>query len=313
MSFSWLKKNVSKKVKDEIRLSNRISSRFTSIIKRTNNIHRRLYSSIKKSIEKKRLESNDLANTSLFNTDAKNIAINLNKVLNDNNEENKNDEKVISNTNDSKPSHKTVRNILLDINKNDKKQAINQKNNESKKRQKKSFISNNPKQIKLNGKIYNFKTTMNKKFFLPSKMKEKTTNVPNPKKDVIDHTRTDNNFNLLNINIPNKPHVKKYTNLTYRPNNYYNLQKAQYHNNRNIIKSISFDYKDNSQFPYNKIQTSDSSFNEKKNINLNFNTNIHYISIIERERKKRNPKSENLPDISVPNILYLFIYLEKIF
>jgi hypothetical protein len=282
-------------------LSNRISSRFTRIIKRTNNVHRRLYSSIKKSIEKKRLESNDLANTSHFNTDVKNISINLNKVLDDNNEENKNDEKIISIANDKQTSHKISRNILLDINKNNKKQAINQKNEEIKKGQRKKLIPNTPKQIKINGKIYYFKTTMYKKICLPSKLKEKTTNITNSKKDVFGHTKTDNNFNLLNINIPNKPHIKKYTNLTYRPYNYYNLQKAQYHNNRNIIKSTSFDYKDNSQFLYNKIQTGDSSFNGKKDINLNLKTNIHYISIIERERKKRNPKSENLADIFVPN------------
>ena len=92
MSFSWLKKNDSKKIKDETIFSNKVSSRFSGIIKRTNNVHRRLYSSIKKSIEKKRRESN----TSLFNADVKNITINLNNVLDDYNAKNKNDEKVIS-------------------------------------------------------------------------------------------------------------------------------------------------------------------------------------------------------------------------
>ena len=73
----------------------------------------------------------------------------------------------------------------------------------------KSLIPNNPKKMKLNGKNYNVKTTNNEKIFLSSKMKEKTANIPKPKKGVIGHTRTDNNFNLLNINIPNKPHIKK--------------------------------------------------------------------------------------------------------
>ena len=74
MSFSWLKKKGSKNIKDETKFSYKVSSRFSGIIKRTNNVHSRLYSSIKKSIEKKRRESN----TSLFNADVKNITINLN-------------------------------------------------------------------------------------------------------------------------------------------------------------------------------------------------------------------------------------------
>ena len=295
MSFSWLKKNGSKKIKDETIFPKKVSSRFNSIIKRTNNVHRRLYVSIKKSIEKKKRESN----ASLITTDVKNITTNLNNLLDDDNAKNKNDEKVISITKDSKIKHKIHRNILLNINKNNKKQAINLKNEEAKKIQKISLIINNPKKMKLNGKIYNVKTTNNEKIVLSSKMNEKTTNIPNPKKDVIGHIRTDNNFNLLNINIPNEPHIKKNINLILGPNT--NLQQAQNDNNKTITKVTSFNYQENPQFLYNKIQTRDSNFKGGKNINDNFNTNIHYSSIIERERKKRNPKIQNLSNIYVPN------------
>ena len=295
MSFSWSKKNGSKEIKDETIFPNKVSSKYIGIIKRTNNVHRRLYSSIKKSIEKKRRESN----ASLITTDVKNITTNLNNLLDDDNAKNKNDEKVISIIKDSKIKHKITSNILLNINKNNKKQAINLKNDEAKKRQKISLIPNNPKKMKLNGKIYNVKTTNNEKIVLSSKMNEKTTNIPNTKKDVIGHIRTDNNFNLLNINIPNKPHIKKNTNLILGPNT--NLQQAQNENKKTITKVTSFDYKENPQFLYNKIQTRDSNFKGEKNINDNFNTNIHYSSIIERERKKRNPKIQKLSDIYVPN------------
>ena len=71
MGFTLLNKTNSKQVKDKAIASSLISSKLTSITKRKNNVHRRLYNHIKSSIERKRLELSDLANISPFNSDFK--------------------------------------------------------------------------------------------------------------------------------------------------------------------------------------------------------------------------------------------------
>jgi hypothetical protein len=289
MSFSWLNKDRSKKLNSETIFLSQFSSRISNINKGKDNTHKRLFIHIKSSIEKKRKESPLIENTDISNSHFINKSFNFSKIHDFNFAKNKNDENVISITNDSKISHKIDKNILFNINinnKNYKKQTINQKNTGIKKTQLKNINQNILKSKKLNNKFYNNRTILNKKILPPFSIKDKITNIQNPKKDVNCQTKTNNNFNSLKVNIPNNSYLKQSANFTERPNINYNLIRDQRNNNRNVAKSISFDYQANTQFLNNKNHIKDSSFNKPKNIINNLIKDIRYSSIFGTERKK---------------------------
>ena len=286
MSFSWLNKGRSKKLKSETIFLSQFSSRISNINKGKDNTHKRLFIHIKSSIEKKRKESPLIENTDISNSHFINKSFNFSKIHDFNFAKNKNDENVISITNDSKKNHKINKNILFNINKNNKKQVISQKNAGIKKTQLKNINQNILKTKKLNNKFYNNRTILNKKILPPFSIKDKITNIQNPKKDVNCQTKTNNNFNSLKVNIPNNSYLKQSANFTERPNINYNLIKDQRNNNRNVAKSISFDYQANTQFLNNKNHIKDSSFNKPKNIINNLIKDIRYSSIFGTERKK---------------------------
>ena len=108
------------------------------------------------------------------------------------------------------------------------------------------------------------------------------------------HIRTENNYNLMENNIPKKPISKKSTNLTYKSNINSKFKTIQYHDKRNFSQLLNFDSKQNTKFGNNQSPTIDIDFNNKSNTKYNLNEKIHYKSIVtEIERKKEKQKNQN--------------------
>ena len=299
--FSSLNKNVSKKNKKDIIFLSQISPRITDINKGKNNTYRRMYSLLKSSVEKKRKELSNLAESERLNSDFKMISINLSKNVDDENGKNTKSENVINITDDMNNIKRINKNILDNI--NNKMQIFNQKNIKVKKTMLKNFFRGNPKSIK---KIPINKMSLNKKIFLNFNNKPKLLNIPNQQNDIKSHIRknNNNNFKLIKDNIKKLIIKNSMTNLAQKQNIKYNLKTYQYQNKRNLAKYANFNNKEITHFPNNKNQLKDTSCNNKININSKLINDIHYTSIIKSEREKENLKKGNyLCDISLPNNL----------
>ena len=294
-SFSRLNTNYSKIIKEDILFSSQYSARYTDINKGKNNAHKRIYSLLKNSVEKKRNESLNLAESERLNSDLKKITINLSKSVDD---KNLNGENVISINNDSNIVKKIDKNILNNT-KSNKKGIIDRKNIKVKKTKLKDYIKNKPKS---NKNINCKKISINKQISLNLHDKSIFKNFPNRQNDKKIYINTDNNLKLLKDNCKKRIIKNSITNITQKQNIKYNLQNYQCRNESNLEKSINLDFDTIDYFPNNKNNIIYSSLNNKININYNLDNNIHYKSIIKSERKKENLKKKNyVPESTLLN------------
>ena len=259
-----------------------ISDRIPNINKGKKNGHKRIYSFLKNSVEKKRKQLSTLAEFDGFNSYFNKISYNLSKSVDDKNDKNINSENVISITNDSNIVKKINKSILDNINNN--KKISNKKNIKVEKTKLKDFINNNPK---LNKKIFGNKMALNKKIHFDLNKKPKSIIIDNQQNDKKNHIRTDNNFNLSKDNILNKRNIKKFIiNNSQRANTNYNLPKDQYQIKTNLTNT-NLDHKIINNVTIN---------------NIKLNNNIHYASLIKRERKNEILKKDRYEsDISFLN------------
>ena len=297
-SFSWLNKYSPKKIKQ-------ISDRIPNINKGKKNGHKRIYSFLKNSVEKKRKQLSTLTEFDGFNSYFNKISYNLSKSVDDKNDKNINSENVISITNDSNIVKKINKSILDNINNN--KKISNKKNIKVEKTKLKNFINNNPK---LNKKIFGNKMALNKKIHFDLNKKPKSIIIDNQQNDKKNQIRTDNNFNLSKDNILNKRNIKKFIiNNSQRANTNYNLPKDQYQIKTNLTNT-NLDHKIITPFPNNLNYIKDSSFNNATNNNIKLNNNIHYASLIKRERKneilKKHRYESNISFLNNFKIEYKF-------
>ena len=283
-TFSFFDEKDSNKLKEKI-FSDRRSSQAKNIEKGKINAHKRIYSHIKSSIEKNKKYLSDLSNAVCLNSDLKKISINNSKNLDDNNNKNEINYNNITITNDSQIIKKIDINILC-INKNNKMKLIDRKIFESAKTKINNLIQQSSKS---NQKIDN-----NNIFLNIEKKPNEIVKSPIQKMDYKGHIRTENNYNLMENNIPKKPISKKSTNLTYKSNINSKIKTVQYHDKRNFSQLLNFDSKQNTKFGNNQSPTIDIDFNNKSNMKYNLNEKIHYKSIVtEIERKKEKQKNQN--------------------
>ena len=299
-SFSWFNQKSSKKIKENIIYSSLISDRIADINKRKNNGHKRLYNFLKNSLEKKRRESSYLTESDRFNSDLKKIdKYSFSKSVEDINYKIINGETALSNTNDSNMVKKINKNILDDIKKIN--QIVNKKNIKCEKIKIKNLIKNNPKLIK---KFHNIKNSTKKTICLDINKKLKLININNQKKHIKYHINADNNFILIDDNTVKKQNIRKPIQIsTKKPNINSNLQKAQYKNKRNLAKTTNHDLKKITHFPNKKNQVKNLSLDNMANINSKLVNDIHYKSIIKRERTLENLKDHHyIPLLNKSNI-----------
>ena len=283
-TFSFFDEKDSNKLKEKI-FSDRRSSQAKNIEKGKINAHKRIYSHIKSSIEKNKKYLSDLSNAVCLNSDLKKISINNSKNLDDNNNKNEINYNNITITNDSQIIKKIDINILC-INKNNKMKHTDRKIFESAKTKINNLIQQSSKS---NQKIGN-----NNIFLNIGKKPNEIVKSPIQKMDYKGHIRTENNYNLMENNIPKKPISKNSTNLTYKSNINSKFKTVQYHDKRNFSQLLNFDSKQNTKFGNNQGLTIDIDFNNKSNTKYNLNEKIHYKSIVtEIERKKEKQKNQN--------------------
>ena len=195
-----------------------------------------------------------------MNSDLKKISINNSKNLDDNNNKNEINYNNITITNDSQIIKKIDINILC-INKNNKMKLIDRKIFESAKTKINNLIQQSSKS---NQKIGN-----NNIFLNIGKKLNEIVKSPIQKMDYKGHIRTENNYNLMENNIPKKPISKNSTNLTYKSNINSKFKTVQYHDKRNFSQLLNFDSKQNTKFGNNQSPTIDIDFNNKSNMKYN--------------------------------------------